>query len=674
MSEPANSNPYASDGEQPTKSTLEITVRVVVLGLILSVVMGAANVYVGLKAGMTVSASIPAAVMAMLLFKLLFKNSTTLEANQVQTCASAGESLAAGIIFTMPAMIMIGYWDTFDFWSVSIIALTGGLLGILFMIPMRKVFVVNNKDLIYPEGIACAAVLRAGEKREDDDQSDGKSLVAGGILGAAFALLVKYIGIVSSTLEGATLAGGRLLFFGGDMSPMLVAVGFIVRLNVAVLIFLGGAISWLLAIPFFEELQVVSTYVETALAKFVTALGVEMAAPAAVEPGTVSNMLAESGTVDTAYGLWSTKIRYIGVGAMIVGGFSSLIAVRSGLFAAISELWANITNPPKSADDRQRDIPSIAILFLLLGCVAMLAIVNYRFTNGLGITVLATAVMLVMGFFFTAVASYIVGLVGNSNSPVSGMTITSVLVAGGLLWLFNYSGMDAMVATLGIAAIVCCVACTSGDVCNDLKTGSMVGAAPFRQQMMQIAGVLVAAFVMAPVLTLLHENTPGGIGGKELSAPQAGLFKALAEGFAGEGKLEWGMIGIGAIVGAVILAIDTALKSSGARFRAHLMPIAVGMYLPFGLATPILIGGILAHFWSRKTPHDQHDKVLHRGVLFSSGVIAGEALTAVGLACLAAMEVNALELGLSKVLVTVASIIGALAIVVCFAMATRPKN
>ena len=253
--------------------------------------------------------------------------------------------------------------------------------------------------MIYPEGIACAAVLRAGEKSEDDDQSDGKSLVAGGVLGAIFALLVKYLGVISGTLEGAMVSGNRLWFFGGDMSPMLVAVGFIVRLNVAVLIFIGGAISWLIAIPIFGDAQ---------------ALTADGTSP-----------------VDAAYGLWSSKIRYVGVGAMVVGGFSSLIAVRAGLFAAVSELWSNITNPKKASNDRERDIPSVAILFLLAGCVAMLAIVNYRFTNGIGITLLSTIVMLVMGFFFTAVASYIVGLVGNSNSPVSGMTITSVLVAGG---------------------------------------------------------------------------------------------------------------------------------------------------------------------------------------------------------------------------------------------------
>lgn len=623
--------------EGPSKGRLELTVRVVVLGLVLSVVMGAANVYVGLKAGMTVSASIPAAVMAMLLFRMLFKNSSILEANQVQTCASAGESLAAGIIFTMPAMILIGFWETFDYWSVTIIGLTGGLLGILFMIPMRKVFVVNNPDLIYPEGIACAAVLEAGDA-EGDNKGEGTSLVMGGLLGAFFALSTKFVGIVAGALEVAKVYGGRIFYFGADLSPMLVAVGFIVRLNVAALIFIGGAISWLVAIPLYGL-----------AGKFPVAL-------------------------DGAWELWSTQIRYVGVGAMVVGGFSSLISVRHGLVAAISELKNNLTTKQAQSDDRQRDIPSAAIVMIGLVCIAMLAFVNYRFTQNVGVTVISTSVMLVMGFFFTAVASYIVGLVGNSNSPVSGMTITSVLVAGGLLYLFNYSGMDAMVATLGIAAIVCCVACTSGDVCNDLKTGSIVGAAPFRQQMMQVAGVCVAAFVMAPILTLLHNNTPDGIGGKELPAPQAGLFASLAEGFFSEtGKsLPWNMIGYGVIVGLVILAIDTWLKVSKARFRAYLMPIAVGMYLPFGLATPILIGGILSWIWTRGKPESEHDGILHRGVLFSSGVIAGEALMAVGIACLAAMEIKSLGIEIPG-LGIVSCVFAAIAIAY-FAIFTRPKR
>ncbi|MFT4814534.1 MAG: putative OPT family oligopeptide transporter [Pseudohongiellaceae bacterium] len=624
----------------PPIARKEITLRVVVLGLLLAVVMGAANVYVGLRAGMTVSASIPAAVMAMLLFKMLFKDSSILEANQVQTCASAGESLAAGIIFTMPAMILIGFWDSFDFWSVTIIALTGGLLGILFMIPMRKVFILNNPELVYPEGVACAAVLRAGEEEGEDGEQTGaaRNLMLGGLLGAGVALGAKLFGVFTATLEAATVLSSRIFYFGGDLSPMLIAIGFIVRLNVAILIFIGGAISWIVAIPL---------------------LGTGDQFPSAI---------------DGAYELWSTQIRYVGVGAMVLGGFSSLYSVRYGLVAAIKELRNNLSSGNMIKPDLERDIPTWTIITLTVGCVCVLAYVNYRFTSGIGITLLATAVMLVMGFFFTAVASYIVGLVGNSNSPVSGMTITAVLVAGGMLWLFNYSGMEAMVATLGIAAIVCCVAATSGDVCNDLKTGAILGAAPFRQQIMQIAGVFVAAFVMSPVLNLLHNNIEGGIGGRELSAPQASLFASLARGFSGEGQLPWDMIGYGVLVGIVILIVDWYLKSTGKKFRAHLMPIAVGMYLPFGLAAPILIGGLIAHFHTRGTPEASHDKVLHRGILFSSGVIAGEALMSVGLACLTALGVQSLDLGLSTGLVTILSIAAAVFIVWMFHTFTRPKN
>ena len=624
----------------PPIARKEITLRVVVLGLLLAVVMGAANVYVGLRAGMTVSASIPAAVMAMLLFKMLFKDSSILEANQVQTCASAGESLAAGIIFTMPAMILIGFWDSFDFWSVTIIAITGGLLGILFMIPMRKVFILNNPELVYPEGVACAAVLRAGEEEGEDGEQTGaaRNLMLGGLLGAGVALCAKLFGVFTATLEAATVLSSRIFYFGGDLSPMLIAIGFIVRLNVAILIFIGGAISWIVAIPL---------------------LGTGDQFPSAI---------------DGAYELWSTQIRYVGVGAMVLGGFSSLYSVRYGLVAAIKELRNNLSSGNMIKPDLERDIPTWAIITLTVGCVCVLAYVNYRFTSGIGITLLATAVMLVMGFFFTAVASYIVGLVGNSNSPVSGMTITAVLVAGGMLWLFNYSGMEAMVATLGIAAIVCCVAATSGDVCNDLKTGAILGAAPFRQQIMQIAGVFVAAFVMSPVLNLLHNNIEGGIGGRELSAPQASLFASLARGFSGEGQLPWDMIGYGVLVGIVILIVDWYLKSTGKKFRAHLMPIAVGMYLPFGLAAPILIGGLIAHFHTRGTPEASHDKVLHRGILFSSGVIAGEALMSVGLACLTALGVKSLDLGLSAGLVTILSIAAAVFIVWMFNTFTRPTS
>ena len=287
--------------------------------------------------------------------------------------------------------------------------------------------------------------------------------------------------------------------------------------------------------------------------------------------------------------------------------------------------------------------------------------VYYHITQSAGITILTTFIMVIMAFFFTAVASYIVGIVGNSNSPVSGMTITAVLFTGGLLYIFGFSGKEGMIATLGVAAIVCCAACTSGDVCNDLKTGQIVGASPFRQQIMQIIGVGVASLVMAPIMQLLHQNTPGGIGGRELSAPQAGLFASLAKGFFGDGELPWDMVCIGAVLGIIILIIDAIIEKRGISFRLHLMPVAVGMYLPFGLSTPILVGGLMAYLIQKqnKTAINSDDS-MQNGILVSSGLIAGESLMGIVLAIVAGFGVGNFNLDLDEGMSTVVTIIVAL--------------
>ena len=606
----------------------ELNFKVISIGIILSIVMGAANVYLGLKVGMTVSASIPASVMGMLVIKYinkLFKptnSNTILEANQIQTAASAGESLAAGIIFTMPALIIIGAWQEFNMLLTTAIAFTGGLLGILFMIPMRQVFIVKNRDnLKYPEGLACAEVLKAGQK--DDKSNSAKMIVNGAIIGALFKFFISFLGIIKDSIEHAIIVGNRILFWGADISPALLAVGYIVRLNIAILIFIGGFLGWIIGIPILGE-----------------------------------GYQYSNDPISGAWSLWSSKIRYVGVGAMVIGGIFSIIKVKKGLIDAIKILFTKSKN--KNILKNERNIHPTIINTLSLIAILLVGYIYYTITNNFSISIAMSIIMILMAFFFTAVASYIVGLVGNSNSPVSGMTITAVLFTGGLLYILGFSGTEGIIATLGVAAIVCCAACTSGDVCNDLKTGYIVGATPYKQQIMQIIGVAFSAIIMAPVLQLLHENTIGGIGGKELPAPQATLFANLANGFFGDAILPWDMIQIGALIGIIILFFDFKLEKNKSEFRLHLMPIAVGIYLPFGLSIPILIGGLLSHLILQKNKTEKSDSLLQKGVLLSSGLIAGESLMGIFLAFMVSLGIVNIHISISSEISTILTVFSCL--------------
>ena len=630
----------------PSTPTAELTLRAIVLGLVLAAVLGAANVYLGLKVGMTVSASIPAAVVAMLLLRRVFGGGTVLEANQVQTAASAGESLAAGILFTVPALVLIGAWAEFDFWATTFIAIAGGWLGVLFMIPMRRVFIEDSPELPYPEGVACASVLEAGG--DSAGPEEGQAVLRGGLLGALVKLAVGFFGILQSSIEGAvTAVGVRPFFIGADLSPALLAVGYIVRLEVALQIFLGGVLGWLVLLPLAPEM-------------------VSWLAPESSTLVLASSAAFEGDAAARSWALWSNGIRYVGVGAMAVGGLTALFRVRAGLRRALVELRRGWSMQAEEAATRVDLTPGTIGLFITLA-VGIVVVLYWRFTGDPGVTALATVIMVVASFFFVGVASYIVGLVGNSNSPVSGMTITAVLMTGGLLWLFGYTGVQGMVATLGVAAIVCCAACTAGDVCNDLKTGSLVGASPRRQQKMQLAGVVVAAFVMAPVLQLLHDAY--GIGSRELAAPQASLFASLARGFFGGEVLPWGLVGLGAGIGVVVLLVDTVIERRGASFRLHLMPIAVGLYLPFGLAVPIVVGGLIEWLGRRGSASDSK-LPSQRGILFASGVVAGEALVGVGIAMLIGAGFNPFDF--SGAWSGMISLVAALAVVGVFFAACRP--
>ncbi len=605
----------------------ELTIYSISTGLALAVIMGAANVYLGLKVGMTVSASIPAAVVSLLLLRVLLGRQSVLEANQAQTAASAGESLAAGVIFTMPALVLVGVWHEFDALLTTLVALAGGLLGIVLMIPMRRVFVTAD-TLPFPEGVACAAVLRTSQKA---GSQDARQVVLGALFGFVFKALVSLVGILKGTLEGAWLVGKSVVYLGSDLSVALLGVGMIVRINIAALVFLGGGLGWLLTLPLLS-----------------------------------AGISSPENPVERAYAVWSQQVRYIGVGAMVVGGLVAIGQVWSGLGEVVRALLPAARVRPTEAQDLTQDMPLTWIGALTLGCLVLTGSVYFLFTGRVDVTMTATTIMFVMALFFTAVASYIVGLVGNSNSPVSGMTITTVLVTGLMLVLFGFTGTTGMLAILGVAAVVCCTACTAGDVSNDLKTGQLVGASPRRQQIMQIGGVAVAALIMAPVLQLLHDYTPGGIGGKELAAPQAQLFASLARGFFGNGRLPWHLVWTGAVIGLVLVGVDRLLVRRGAAFRLHLMPVAVGMYLPLGLSVPIFLGGLLSALLHRKRLTASETAASQPGVLLASGAIAGEALTGVGIALAASLGFSRFGLNLPDGLQTGLSLVAVLAALLFF--------
>ena len=579
------------------KSLPEITAKAIVLGLVLSVVMGAANTYLGLYAGMTVSASIPAAVISMALLRGVLRSGNILENNIVQTMASTGESLAAGVIFTVPALILVGSWQNFEFWPTTIITLLGGLLGIIFMVPMRKALIVDRPDLVYPEGVACAEVLITGEE-------GGKGIMAivkGLVLGGLFKFLLNGIGLVKETVEGAIGVGQRVLYMGSDMSVALLAVGYIVNLEIAVLITLGGAIGWVVALPLFGSYQV------------------------GMDP------------LDLAWTIWSDKTRYIGVGTMLIGGIFSIWDVRKGILAGLSGI-RGVSGDASSGASVLRTEKNMA-MYWLLGIFAFSVMGTFAFydylTGNWGIAAITAILMIITSFLFVAVATYIAGLVGSSNSPVSGMTICALLISAGILLALGIRGESAILATLGVAGVVCCATCTSGDVAQDLKTGILLGATPAKQQWAEILACVVSSFCFAPILILLHNAY--GIG-EGLRAPQAALFASLTKGFFGDEGLPWHLIGIGAAIGLVLIVANKILEARGSKFRTHVMPVAVGIYLPLSLDIPILIGGLIRYFMS--TPNKNKSDDADDGVLFGSGLIAGEALMGIFLAVIIALKFN----------------------------------
>lgn len=602
----------------PAAITLkEITAKALLLGVILSVLLAAANAYLGLFAGLTVSASIPAAVISMAVLRF-FRQSNILENNIVQTAASAGESLAAGVIFTIPALVILGAWTEFHYWQVTMIAALGGVIGVMFTIPLRRALIVEN-PLRFPEGVATAEVLKAGE-------SGGaaiKYLAGAGIIGALFKLGSTGLRLWGDTLEvGRYVAGNTIAYFGTNLSPALVGVGYIVGINIAALIFLGGVLNWWIAIPIAAA-----------------TLGVPAGAESAAEAAGV---------------LWSTQTRYLGVGAMIVGGVWTLLRVRGSLVAGVRSGVAAYRSARSGQgggiERTERDAPMPWIGAAIAASAIPLYILFNAITGSPGVALVMAIIMLVAGFLFSAVAGYMAGLVGSSNNPISGVTIATILTSALLLVALVGTGSAiGPSAAILIGAVVACAAAIAGDNMQDLKAGRLLGATPVKQQVMQVVGVVSAAFVMAPVLTLLLSaygiGAPTATHPNPLAAPQATLMAAVAGGVFGEG-LPWAMVLWGMAVAAAIIAFDVYLERRGAEFRTPVLAVAVGIYLPLELSSAIFIGGVIAwiagRYHARRTAvaqerlqaplTDARDTGDRHGLLFAAGLITGEALVGILLA------------------------------------------
>lgn len=599
--------------EQPvvpaTVTLPEITMKAVVLSVILAAILAAANAYLGLFAGMTVSASIPAAVASMAILRL-FRRSNILENNIVQTAASSGEALAAGVIFTIPALLLVGYWSSFDYWQTALIATVGGLLGVLFTIPLRRALIVTAR-LRFPEGVATAEVLKvaAPDRREAgpaDSARDFRALFSAALLGGAVKFGESGLRVWADSLEEAAQVGRTVVYAGLNLSPALLAVGFIIGLHTAVVVFLGGVLGWLILMPAYGLLN-------------------------GLPPGQTG--------LAAATAIWSDRIRYVGIGAMLTGGLWTLTRLREPVWRSVQTLRESYRASGSSGGgtvvartEQDASLGWIVVPFVL--SLVPMTWIYITVVNSPLIGLLMTVVMALAAFLFSSVAAYMAGLVGSSSNPVSGVTIATIMFAALLLVLFMGAAHPAGPgAALVIGAVVCCAAAMGGDNLQDLKTGHLVGATPWKQQVMQVVGVLTGAVVLAPVLSLLQAKY--GIGEptmshpQPLSAPQATLMASLTRSVFGAG-LPWSLVGLGAAIGILVILLDRRQEARGRDFRLPVLAVALGIYLPLKLSAAICVGGVISAL-ARRAAGEGGDPS-RRGLLFSAGLITGEALMGILLA------------------------------------------
>ena len=583
----------------------QLTFRAVLLSIILAVILAAANTYLGLFAGLTISTAIPAAVVSMAVLKLL-GGGHILENNIVQTGASAAASIAAGVIFTIPALVILEYWTEFDYVWVLAIAGLGGILGVLFSVPLRRALIIEQ-NLAFPEGKCAAEVLKTGE-----DPTRGVKLLAGASVLGGLAKLLAGSGarLVADTGAVATYIGNGIAYLGTNLSPALLGVGYIVGLNIGIVVVAGGLISWSLAMPIY--------------AVFFLDGNPELAAA-------IADLDAEA----AAFEIWGAEIRYLGVGAMLIGGLWTLFVLRKSILSGVkSGLAATRAGAARVLAHTERDLPMKPVLIGIVLFALPLFVLYQAIVMSFAVSVPMAIIMIVAGFLFSSVSAYMAGIVGSSNNPVSGITIATILFASlVLIVLMGRGNALGPVAAIMIGAVVCCAAAVAGDNLQDLKAGQLVGATPWRQQVMLAIGAVSCALIMAPVLNLLATAYGIGVPSAEhpepLLAPQATLMASVAQGMFG-GELPWGMVWTGAAIGAAIIVFDEVLKARGKSYRAPVLAAAVGIYLPLDVTAPIFLGGLLSYVVERRArvgnDYDALDRLHRPGVLFSAGLITGEAL------------------------------------------------
>ncbi len=629
----------------PDKDILEITVKAIILGAFLSIILAAANAYIGLLVGLTVSASIPAAALSMGLLRF-FRNSTILENNMVQTAASAGESLVAGIIFTIPALVMMKTWSGYEYWPMLVIAIVGGILGIAFTVPLRRALIIDAQ-LAFPEGQATAEVLKTGgiernaEIFNKEDANNGfKVLLQATFIGAIFKFFESAVGILASNIATTkALLDGKYLFLSNvSISPALISVGYIVGLNIAVLVFLGGIVGTLIGVPLNWAINHESILISANISSSIALTDLNL-----------------NQWVSLANQSWQ-ECRRIGVGAMMVGGLWTLFSLKKPLTEGIkSSINAFQKSQNNSANTLRTELDTpIKYVFsiILISAVPLFLVFHDVLSDHTDRTIISlfmTFLMLVLGFIFSSVAGYMAGIVGSSNNPISGVTIATVIVSS--LILLKLLGNYEITATLGpiavmyLAALICSAAAIAGDNMQDLKCGYILGATPWRQQLFQVIGVISAAAVIPLILQLLDNQygigrpspNPVAVSSSFLAAPQAGLMMSLTEGIFGSG-IKWSFIILGSILAVGFIILDKMQEKRNSNFRFPVLAIAIGIYLPFGLSIPIFIGGLLSWIVKKKSSsfgRKDQQKCWNVGLLVASGLITGEALMGVIIALMA---------------------------------------